>query len=401
MHSDCWFYLQLSYLLRSGGFHNRLQSVVDAVAPSSEDWDAEDTEFGYDANGNVVFVKENGSYRFRHIAYNPRNLPLFVEQSDYSNIIYLYDANGQRTYKKVGAQSSEHYILDGDRTVAVFENGAVKYWNILANGVVGRRDAAGNKFYYLKDHLGSTRAVVNAAGNVKEALDYYPYGLLMPGHTYQSGSETKEKFTGKELDAETGLNYHGGRFYWLAGGRWFVVDPLMEKYPSLSLYQYSFNNPILFFDPNGLEPILVSKLWYIFTPHEYLSENEKTQWYNRLETAKLYYYNMGYSGIAEWISNKDFEVIIYNYYGIESDIGGKTNRSKNRIYIGNTSSQETINLVYAHELAHLIGYSEVGAYATSAALLGSSSEHYIMKQLIKYVRSNPQSYCFSKKFPIL
>jgi len=42
--------------------------------------------------------------------------------------------------------------MDGDQTVTVYQNGAVRYWNILANGVVGWRDAAGNKFYYLKDH---------------------------------------------------------------------------------------------------------------------------------------------------------------------------------------------------------------------------------------------------------
>jgi len=95
----------------------------------------------------------------------------------------------------------------------------VKYWNPLANGVVGRRDAAGNKFYYLKDHLGSTRAVVNASGTVVEAHDYaagIPSGLPvwaadeirdgfhpgscpddnalagMPGRDYHSGSETNE-----------------------------------------------------------------------------------------------------------------------------------------------------------------------------------------------------------------
>ena len=224
----------------------------------------------------------------------------------------------------------------------------------------------------------------------KASLRDFPFGLLMPGRDYQSGSGTKEKFTGKELDEETGLNYHGGRFYWLAGGRWLVTDQSIEKFPSLSPYQYSFNNPIIFLDPDGLEPILVSKWWFIFFPHEYLTKSEKEQWYNRLETAKLYYYNMGYSGIAEWISNKNFNVIIYNYYGIESHIGGETKRAKNQIYIGNISSQEIINLVYAHELAHLIGYSEVGAYATSAALLGSSGKHYIIRQLMKYVRSNPQ-----------
>ena len=56
-----------------------------------------------------------------------------------------------------------------------------KYWNVLANGVAGRYEpGSGNKLFYFKDHLGSTRTVVDAAGNVKEALDYakgIPSGL--------------------------------------------------------------------------------------------------------------------------------------------------------------------------------------------------------------------------------
>jgi len=120
--------------------------------------------------------------------------------------------------------------------------------------VAGRYEpGSGSKFYYLKDHLGSTRAVVDAAGNVKEALDYYPFGLLMPGRIYQSGSETKEKFTGKERDSETGLDYFGARYYWAAGGRWWSVDVLFEKYPGWSPYNYTLSNPILFIDPNGTD----------------------------------------------------------------------------------------------------------------------------------------------------
>ena len=72
------------------------------------------------------------------------------------------------------------YILDGDQTVAVNENIAIKYWHILANGVFGKRDATGNTFYYLMNHLGSTRAVVNSSGAVVEAHDYavgIPLGL--------------------------------------------------------------------------------------------------------------------------------------------------------------------------------------------------------------------------------
>ncbi|GEM_PF-7076756 len=143
--------------------------------------------------------------------------------------------------------------MDGDQTVAVYENGAVKYWNILANGVTGRYEpGSGAKFFYLKDHLGSTRVVVDAAGTVKEALDYYPFGLLMPGRTYQSSSETKEKFTGKELDSETGWYHFTWWPYAAEIGRWPQPDPLADDYFGWSSYNYALNNPTNLIDFAGL-----------------------------------------------------------------------------------------------------------------------------------------------------
>ncbi|RMG23209.1 MAG: hypothetical protein D6732_24955 [Methanobacteriota archaeon] len=230
--------------------------MVNPVNTTPEDWDAEDTEFGYDGNGNVTTMLEDGVPAISSIQYDHRNLPVSLVKRNGDLVTYRYNASGQRIYKQVGSQSGEHYILDSDQTVAVYENGAVKYWNILANGVVGRYEpGSGNKFYYLKDHLGSTRAVINASGSVVEAHDYYPFGLLMPGREYQSGSETKEKFTGKEQDGETGLDYFGARYYSPALGRWLVVDPLADDYPLWSSYVYTLGNPILFIDPNGKEVI--------------------------------------------------------------------------------------------------------------------------------------------------
>ena len=65
--------------------------------------------------------------------------------------------------------------------------------------------------YYVKDHLGSVRATVNDTGAVVHTSDYYPFGLEMPGRSTVVGSgDPKERFTGHELDRETGLLYAGG-----------------------------------------------------------------------------------------------------------------------------------------------------------------------------------------------
>ncbi|WP_128331155.1 RHS repeat-associated core domain-containing protein [Apibacter sp. HY039] len=58
---------------------------------------------------------------------------------------------------------------------------------------------------------------------------------------------------GKELDEETGLYYYGARYYNPRESVWLSVDPLAEKYPNFSPYAYTFQNPIKYVDPLGLE----------------------------------------------------------------------------------------------------------------------------------------------------
>ncbi|KMQ63855.1 hypothetical protein ACM40_03515 [Chryseobacterium sp. BLS98] len=66
------------------------------------------------------------------------------------------------------------------------------------------------------------------------------------------------KFNAKELDEDTGLYYYGARYYNPRLSIWYGVDPLAEKYPSWSLYVYTFDNPVRFTDPDGREGIVVS-----------------------------------------------------------------------------------------------------------------------------------------------
>jgi RHS repeat-associated protein len=108
------------------------------------------------------------------------------------------------------------------------------------------------RYYYLKDHLGSIRVVVDEAGNILSSDDYDPWGMILNGRSTDNAYlSAKYKFTGKERDVETGYDYFGARYYDSRIGRWPVVDPLFEKYPGISPYAYSLNNPVTNFDTNG------------------------------------------------------------------------------------------------------------------------------------------------------
>ncbi len=75
----------------------------------------------------------------------------------------------------------------------------------------------------------------------------------MPGRVYVSGTPTREGFTGHELDAETGMNYAGARYYMPALGRFTSTDPHAASYPHSSPFSYALNNPISFIDPDGMD----------------------------------------------------------------------------------------------------------------------------------------------------
>ncbi|HCA42768.1 MAG TPA: hypothetical protein DEP28_05890, partial [Bacteroidetes bacterium] len=83
--------------------------------------------------------------------------------------------------------------------------------------------------YYLKDHLGSIRAVVDDDNEVLSAQDYDPWGYLLQERVYNQ-ENTTYKFTGKQRDNETEYDYFGARYYDSRIGRWGSIDPLFEKH---------------------------------------------------------------------------------------------------------------------------------------------------------------------------
>ena len=111
--------------------------------------------------------------------------------------------------------------------------------------------------YYMTDHLGNNRVVINASGTVTQRNHYYPSGTAFAENTTEGQKKQPYKYNGKELDQMHGLNLYdySARYYESAIGRFTAVDPLAEDYYSWSPYAYVGNNPISSIDPTGMDTI--------------------------------------------------------------------------------------------------------------------------------------------------
>src|SRR5690554_1004914 len=108
-------------------------------------------------------------------------------------------------------------------------------------------------YWYHPDHLGSSSYITNLDGEINQHLEYLPFGeALVEEHL--SSYNSPFKFNAKELDAETGNYYYGARYYDPKLSIWLSVDPLAEKYPDWSPYNYTLQNPINMVDPDGRDP---------------------------------------------------------------------------------------------------------------------------------------------------
>ena len=125
--------------------------------------------------------------------------------------------------------------------------------------------------YYLRDHLGNIRVVMGQTGTLEQVNHYYAFGGLMREST--NPGVQPYKFGGKELDRTSGLDAYdfGARMYFADRMQWGTVDPLCEKYYSVSPYGYCLNNPVRYIDPNGKHVYTINETGKIIKD----SENDK------------------------------------------------------------------------------------------------------------------------------
>ena len=181
------------------------------------------------------------------ITYNILNLPEYISKSG-TTVNYSWFADGSK-YMVTSAGKGYRYT------------GSLIYTIDLGKLEIESTDFAGGRInlvpqdihYFHTDHLGSVRAITNDNGETVEQNAYYPFGSRHTfGNTYAQ-TTNRFKFNGKEeqTSGNLGLLDYGARMYNANIGRWFVQDPLSEKYYSQSQYNYCGGNPIIRIDVDG------------------------------------------------------------------------------------------------------------------------------------------------------
>ena len=135
----------------------------------------------------------------------------------------------------------------------LLNNGKVDKY-LFSGGYCQNTDSTLALNYFNQDHLGNNREVVNKEGKVVQINNYYPFGTPFYDEANTTNASLQPfKYNGKELDMMHGLNTYdyGARQYYAALPVWDRVDPLAEKYYSISPYVYCHDNPVNRIDPDG------------------------------------------------------------------------------------------------------------------------------------------------------
>lgn len=262
---------------------NRLLKVTDHAealnyngALDFHDGENTNCEYAYDSDGALT---RDGNRGVSSITYDYDHHPYYIRMSDgksytrndytpggckllSTHIAYIPKGNGSYSRKMTKNMYVDGLVLRGGKPllwrfdggyVELNDNGTPTGWN-----------------YYVTDHLGSTRMVVSSNDSIKETINYYPFGSEMrmqPPALLTEDTRHPFRFTGKELEKINSLNWYdfGARWYDVAGvPMWTSIDPLCEKYYSVSPYVYCHNNPVMLIDPDGRDDYFDNKGHFIW-----------------------------------------------------------------------------------------------------------------------------------------
>jgi len=252
-------------------------------------------DYNYDTNGNVIYDPSSATEIYLNYLNLPDSIAIIDSQEINEDIDIIKHSNGYIQKEKYCNPTYTLYLNQNEEIDKFYYANA-----ILANSMISPADSItyissdsttllpsftvplGSVFladtlispcsttndswqynYYIKDHLGNTRAVfsdINDDGNIypEDILttnDYYPFG--MKTSNIKSGKENNPYlYNGKELEDAFDLGWYnyGARFYDPSVGKFTTIDPLASSFPSWNPYSYSYSNPNRFIDPDGRAP---------------------------------------------------------------------------------------------------------------------------------------------------
>ena len=219
-----------------------------------------DGGYGYDAAGNLL---NDGLHAY---AYDAENKISKVDNVS----AYVYDGEGRRVRKLIGENLRFVYDIGGQQIAELDgANGTLKKEYIYGpSGLMATIEPtsvnSNGTRYPTSDNLGSPRLLTNSAAGVVSRHDYMPFGEEISSGIGGRGSGIgfgatdglRQKFTQKERDNETGLDFFGARYFASTQGRFTSPDPLqasahVARPQTWNRYSYAVNNPLRFIDPTG------------------------------------------------------------------------------------------------------------------------------------------------------
>jgi RHS repeat-associated protein len=247
---------------------NQLKSASDvtptillSTSADFKDYSTTSTEYTYDANGNMTMDLNSG---ITNISYNILNLPIELNITTpvaVSTNNYTYSADGIKLKSVRTPESVPNKVwIPGLAVPDVTEycgnaiyngNGTIRNlkYILTETGYIEN----GEHYFYLKDHLGNNRVVIDRHGTIVQSNDYYPYGSPFTKATTDASIQPF-KYGGKEFETDGGLNTYDfhARTYDPKSTRFRQIDRLAEARPWESPYLYCGGNPLNRTDPTGM-----------------------------------------------------------------------------------------------------------------------------------------------------
>lgn len=187
------------------------------------------TSYGYDQAGNLVSIERPAEGESPALAQS-----------------FAYDGNGLLASKTSGL-TTRHLTWDTTTALPLILSDEENSFIYGPNGRPIEQISTGEVPTYIHhDHLGSSRLLTDAGGEVSAAISYGPYGGLA-GKT-GSGS-TLLGFAGQYTDSASGLQYLRARFYDPGTGQFMSRDPVASL--TRAPYSYAGDNPVNMVDPSG------------------------------------------------------------------------------------------------------------------------------------------------------